>query len=64
VRDVITAGAGAINFELATGSCGLDQPDPSARTFVSRATGGCGLDQLDPGGTSFLSQGGTATIEQ
>jgi hypothetical protein len=64
VRDVIAAGVGAINFESAIGSCGLDQPDPGARTFISGATGGYGLDQSDPGGTSFLSQGGTATVEQ
>jgi hypothetical protein len=64
VRDIVTTGAGAINFKSATGSCSLDQPVPDARIFVRGATGGYGLDQPDPDGTNFLSQGGTATIEQ
>jgi hypothetical protein len=64
VRDVVTAGAGAIIFESATGSCGLDQPVPGARIFIRGATRGCGLDQPDPGGTDFLSQGGTAIVER
>jgi hypothetical protein len=64
VQDVITVGAGAINFKLDTRSCGLDQPDPSARTFISEAIGGYGLDQPDLGGTNFLSQGGTAIVKR
>jgi hypothetical protein len=63
VQDVITVDAGDINFESATGSCGLDQPDPDAKTFVSGATEGCSLNQPDPDGTNFLSQGGTTTVE-
>jgi hypothetical protein len=64
VRDVITAGTGAIIFNSATESCGLDQPVPGARIFIRGAIRGCGLDQPDPGGTSFLSQGCTAIVEQ
>jgi hypothetical protein len=64
VRDIVTAGAGAIIFHSTTGSCGLDQLVPGARTFVRGAIEGCGLDQPDPGSNSFLSQGGTATVER